>query len=59
MKIFPKKWKKEAWKAEACFTKAKFEDDVPDTWPDNDEEAEAFYNEQMEEHGCPFAWLLD
>ena len=58
MKIFPKKWKKEAWKAEACFKKDPF-GDVPDTWPDNDEDAEEFYNEQMEATGCPFAWLLD
>ena len=27
-------------------------------WPETDDEAEAFYIEQVKETGCPFAWLL-
>jgi len=33
-------------------------DKVPDTWPSEPEEAEAKYIDQMNQYGCPFAWLL-
>ena len=34
-------------------------DTVPaGVWPDDDDMAEIMYNEQVEEYGCPFAWLL-
>lgn len=33
--------------------------EVPEgVWPEDNEEAEAFYIAQQEEFGCPFAWLL-
>ena len=32
---------------------------VPEVWPENEEDAEAFYVEQVTHNfGCPFAWLL-
>ena len=32
---------------------------VPEgVWPDDDDEAEEFYIDQVAETGCPFAWLL-
>jgi len=34
-------------------------DKVPEgVWPDNDEQAEKFFVDQIAEFGCPFAWLL-
>jgi len=27
-------------------------------WPEDNDEAEQFYIDQVRESGCPFAWLL-
>ena len=37
-----------------------FGDDIPEgVWPEDNEEAKAFFMEQERTYGCPFAWLLD
>ena len=59
-KYWPKPWRRE--RPLVRFARNEdtiWGDKVPQgVWPETDDEAEAFFIEQIEESGCPFAWLL-
>ena len=55
-KFWPRAWRK---LREDPFFSKKNEDniwgnDVPDTWPEDEDEAKAMYDAQVETYGCPF-----
>ena len=59
-KHWPKAWRRAG--GDPFISKKKEENiwgtDVPDTWPEDEDEAKAMYDAQVATYGCPFQWLL-
>ena len=62
-RYYPKRWKQEGMDAEDCFKRNSSlhwgREVPPGVWPGSDDKAQEFFEEQIRDYGCPFAWLLD
>ena len=59
-KFWPRAWRRA--REDPFISKKKEENvwgnEVPDTWPADEDEAKDMYDDQIETFGCPFQWLI-